>query len=393
MGYLLVVTLAPPLLGRHALNSGYTTRDVFANYWLASLIMLPFVSVAALIAARRPDNRIGWLMLAGILLWNLSAICEAYADHPEAVTGSPGAAWLAWGDPWLSMPGALLIFFGLPLLFPTGRLPSPRWRAVGWLAAGATLLLMSATALGDDVASNERLPTAVRSDRLASWLGPLDVVAAVALTATAVGVVWSVIARFRHARGIERQQLKWFALVASLIVVGLLVSAPAWPVSAVGWYLALLGATLGLPVVIGLAILRYRLYAIDRIINRALVYGLLTAGLGALYIAGVVGLPRLLGPITGASDLVVAGSTLAVAALFRPARGRAQRIVDRRFYRRSYDAAKLVEVFSARLRDEVDLEMLVAELHAVVQETMQPAHVSLWLRPAAPAGDGFGDSR
>jgi hypothetical protein len=393
-GYLGVATLMPLLIGRFVLNPGYETGDVFGNYWLVSVVMLPFVSVGALIAARRPENRIGWLILAGILSWNPGGITEAYRMQPAAVDGTPLAGWIIWADYWISLPGMLLVCAALPLLFPTGRLPSPRWRPVGWLAVFAVLVTTFVAAFGGEPASDEQVPDVVRSETLASWISPVEIIALIVISATLLGTVASLLVRFRRARGIERQQLKWFAFVAVVILMGLLVAISGWPYWEVGWYSALFGVTVGLPVVIGLAILRYRLYAIDRIINRALVYGSLTVGLAGVYVGLVVLAQRTLGPVAGESDLAIAASTLAVAALFRPARSRIQRTVDRRFFRRKYDAARTVDVFSARLRDEVDLDTLVAELQGVVQETMQPAHVTLWLRPGPLSGrDATGDAR
>jgi hypothetical protein len=207
------------------------------------------------------------------------------------------------------------------------------------------------------------------------------------MLACGLASVVSLLVRFRRSRGVERQQLKWFTFAGAVTVAGLvLILFP----SQYGWIgpvspLVTAPILVSMPVAAGVAILRYRLYDIDRIINRTLVYGLLTVLLGAVYAAGVFAAARLLDPADGESELAVAASTLAVAALFQPARRRIQAVVDRRFNRRKYNAAKTVEAFSARLRDEIDLDALSAELLAVAHQTMQPTTAALWLRPSAPA--------
>jgi hypothetical protein len=209
-----------------------------------------------------------------------------------------------------------------------------------------------------------------------------------------LAVLASVVVRFRRARGVERQQLKWFTVaVAAELVLTPGLGAVAEQVAPVLGELVVFPVSLSLiPIAIGIAVLRYRLYDIDRIINRTLVYGLLTVLLGAVYIAGVFGLGQLLNPVTGESALAVAAATLAVAALFQPARRRVQAVVDRRFNRRRYDAAKTIEAFSTRLRDQLDLDTLSTELLAIVDQTTEPTRASLWLRPSAPGSSGTGRS-
>jgi hypothetical protein len=262
------------------------------------------------------------------------------------------------------------------LLFPDGRLPSSRWRPVAWLSALSIVLTcgLYGVLLWPLRAVGDRDPVELLATGQATVLNaafPFMVLCALAcLSALAV--------RFRRARGIERQQLKWFLFAAAITVV--IVAPLSEPVSRL-WVLPLLPA---IPVAAGIAILRYRLYDIDRIISRTLVYGLLTAILGLGYAGAVLVLGQVSGGVAGnPPSWAVAGATLAVAALFQPARRRIQAVVDRRFNRRKYDTAKTVDAFSVRLRSQVDLDALSAELLAVADQTMQPTTVSLWLRPAA----------
>jgi hypothetical protein len=383
---LALIAFVPVLLGRFVLNPGHTTGDVFDNYWFLSIAMLPFVSVGALIAARQPANHVGWIMLAGALWLNPVNVAEPYRIHPTAVDGTPLAGWMTWLDYWGALPGMLLIFIVLPLLFPTGHLPSPRWRPLGVLACVTVLVGSIALAFGNAAAADARVPSVVRSERLARLVTPFEGLSLIPFGIVLLGVVASLVTRFVHARGVERQQLKWFVCVVAFIAAGLLMAFVDWPSWAIGWFSALFGVLIGLPVAIGIAILRYHLYAIDSIINRALVYGSLTVTLAGAYVGLVVLTQNLLDPLVGNSNLAIAVSTLVVAALFQPARGHIQRTVDRRFFRRKYDALRTVESFSTHVRAETDLEALMTELRAVVQETMQPAHVSMWLRPVSPTG-------
>jgi hypothetical protein len=274
------------------------------------------------------------------------------------------------------------------LLTPTGSLPSPRWR---WLAVGmvaALLLAVVSTAL---LPLDPPYQSVVNPLAVSALAGPLRIVNGVSWLATILVVpvgAWSLVVRFRRARGTERQQLRWLALAAVLVTIGVLAAAALAPTGnelLLGWLTAACVALL--PLATGAAILRYRLYDLDRIISRTLAYGLLTLLLGGGYAAVVLGLGQLLGR---QSSLVVAGATLAVAALFRPARRRVQQAVDRRFDRRRYDAAQTIAAFSARLRQQVDLDTLTVELLSVVDQTMQPTQASLWLRPpTAVSGEGL----
>jgi hypothetical protein len=270
--------------------------------------------------------------------------------------------------------------FFLMLLFPSGRLPGPRWRIVVriWLVAAAaeTLAYLIVPGLLEPPYKEIESPLAVDS---LSWINPWPPAAVILLSTAAAAV--DVVLRFRRARGVESQQFRWLAFTGIIAVISFILSLPVWGETMVVIAEQLMGiAFLGFPVSVGIAILRYRLFNIDRLLNRTLVYALLTAGLAAVYFGLVVGLQEVLQPLSGGSDLAIALTTLVVAALFLPARGRVQTLVDRRFNRRAYDAARTVESFGSRLRQQVDLDTLRFELLAVVDETMQPSRASLWLR-------------
>jgi hypothetical protein len=345
-------------------------------------------TAGAVLASRRPRHPVGWLLLAfGLLAQALTSAAEGYARYGLLVRPGtlPAASHLAALASASFIPGLGCIGFIL-LLTPTGSLPSPRWRWFAWLAAAVPAAFVVSWLLGMPQSEPDSPLGAVRNPfAIPGLAGPLRVVYGVASPVTALTMVvaaGSLVGRFRRARGVERQQLRWLTFAAALAPLAVLVTAAGiltdqltvagW---AIGLYLALL------PLAIGAAILRYRLYDIDRIISRTLAYALLTLLLGLGYAAVVLGLGQLLGR---QSSLVVAAATLAVAALFQPARRRIQAAVDRRFDRRRYDAARTIAAFSARLRQEVDLDALTGELLAVVQETMQPTRASLWLRPPEP---------
>lgn len=372
----LSVALAASAVSLFALTRSVQIGDVRRDVALvAALSFLAYSTVGALIVSRLPGNRIGWLFLVAGLSAELLSAAEGYAAYALLVEpGSlPGGVWAAWLRGWGGALSYALAATFLLLLFPTGRLPSRRWRPVAWLA-GASLFLMAAggaVAPGDVQDFPATNPVGIEALSLLdssgfAWAGlMLSIPASVACA----------VVRFRKARGDERQQLKWFAASALLLIVFLLGLDSASPLG-----LAAVLASLGLPVATGIAIFKYRLYDLDLIVRRTLVYGVLSALLAGLYFGIVIALQQVFSSFAGGSDLAIAASTLAVAALFRPVRGRIQALVDRRFFRRRYDAQRTLEAFSARLRDEIDLEALAAELRAVVQETMQPAHVSLWLR-------------
>ena len=352
-----------------------------------------FLVVGCVLLARRPGNIIGWIFTAVGLLTTAAILAEgytlyAYVTHPGPL---PGRLLAVWVYNWIWLPiGMLTVVFPL-LLFPTGRPLSARWRPVIWLAVGVTVgwavlgALNPSLAVSDDrsVANPIGVSGADPNAGLASTIlnGLLQFLLAAAIV--------SVVVRFRRSRGVERQQLKWFAYAGALVVLGMLSTLVLPSLGNLPWVMVA-----ALPVAVGIAILRYRLYDIDRLINRTLVYGSLTAILGLGYAGAVLILGQVFGGVTeDPPGWAVAGATLAVAALFQPARRRIQQVVDRRFNRRKYNAVKTVEAFRARLRDEVDLDALSAELLAVAHQTMQPTMAALWLRPspqARPGNQGHG---
>jgi hypothetical protein len=354
---------------------------------------IAFTVVGALIVTRRAGNPIGWLFCA-IGLQSLTGALDAYALYGLAAkpdAGLPGTAAAAWIASWSWAPSFFLPLVLLPLLYPTGRLPSPRWRPVAWLAVLAILLAIIANALRPGPLTPSEVPVAANPLGIAGATGLLevaDLIAGVLFVPLFFAAVASVVVRFRRARGVERQQLKWFlyATVAVLVGFWLATLTPAVIVdpSEVVDDLLVGALSLGWPIALGIAVLRYRLYDIDRLVNRTVVYATLTLVLGGIYAGIVLVFGELFGGI-GADppSWVVAGATLAMAALFQPARRRIQLAVDRR----RYDAVKTIEAFSARLRDQVDLQTLTTELLQVVDQTVQPTAVSLWLRPqAVPPG-------
>src|SRR5215217_3471497 len=352
-------------------------------YWLEpTTIALGYSVIGAIIASRLPNHPIGWICCAIGFMGAVEHFSGEYAvyallAHPEALPGGRVMLWLQ-GWFWILMFG-LIVF--LLLLFPTGRLPSHRWRPFAWLSAALTLLAVILMAISPDVgldilgssdSGRLSLPNPIGIEGLPNLNRPVQtLVLALGLVAAA-----SVVVGRRGARGVERQQIKWLLYAGAIWFVGNVLKNTVFS--------PLVGVSCGLggPIAIGIAILRYRLYEIDTLINRTLVYGSLTATLVALYFGGIVVLQRVFVILTGQqSTLAVVASTLAIAALFVPLRRRIQSFIDRRFYRRKYDARKTLEAFSVKLRDETNLDALSDDLVGVARRTVQPAHVSLWLRP------------
>ena len=352
------------------------------------LAFTAFMVVGAVIVAHRPGNPLGWIFSAIGLLSSAGVLAMEYAEYalvtrPGSLPGAALAAWFQWW--WLPVLGLILVF--TLLLFPTGRLPSARWRPVAALGAFG----VAATAVLSAVQPTLRLQNeAYTIDNPVGITGAPDpengalgTALLTLLLVCMVAAVASVVLRFRRSRGVERQQLKWFTFAAALLGASLLLTSFVIPDGELNDLVFGLAIAF-VPVAAGIAILRHRLYDIDRLLNRTLVYGLLTALLGAVYAGVVLGLGQLFGGVGERTpSWVVAGATLAVAALFQPARRRVQAVVDRRFNRRRYDATLTVEAFSARLRDQIDLDTLSAELLAGVDQTVEPTTVSLWLRPAS----------
>jgi len=354
-----------------------------ADSFLVIGIGLTFTCVGVLIAGRQPGNAIAWVFLTAGVGAGLGGLSGSYADYwVGSGSGSDtlGKVAAIYGDTsWV--PFILLPLTFLLLLFPDGHLPSRRWRPVAWSAgAGIALTLLTGLLKPGPVSDHPQVHNLLGVD--AGWVDALEGLGALLVLIGLAGSVAALIVRFRRARGAQRQQMKWLALAGAVAGATLPVAIIIYDRSEAVANVAIMVTVLGIPVATGVAILRYRLYDIDVVINRTLVYGALTATLAAAYLGCVLLLQLLLNGVTGDSALAVAGSTLAVAALFRPARARIQLVVDRRFYRRKYDAVQTLDEFAARVRDQVELSALTVELGDVVRETLQPAHVSLWLRGA-----------
>ncbi len=382
--------------GRDMLNGG-TQEDALKliNLFLSGFIPIVFALVGALIVSRQPRNVIGWLVMTPSIVLVIDGALKSLIQNMTVPQAEPSISlvlivWFVGAD-WV---GFIFPLFFIALLFPTGSPPSPRWRwVVGYgIALVAFFLVVSffvrTITLDPEMYGVDwtiRNPVGFIPDSVINaifstgWWG-------LALAILTVLSAVSLVVRYRRAAAVEREQIKWI-----LYACGLFALAYAPSLSAQGNLQGVLGAllsilliagVLGIPIAIGIAILRYRLYDIDIIIRRTLIYGGLTVTLGLAYFGGVVLLQELFQVITGQhqSPIATVISTLGIAALFTPLRRRIQRDIDRRFYRRKYDAQKMLERFAASARDEVELDQLTAHLVAVVQETMQPDKVSLWLR-------------
>jgi hypothetical protein len=387
--WMLVVVLTASSLLLLSLNLSHPDAHVF-DWWLGNALVVIDATVGAVVASRRPENAVGWLLCLSGVAVSSSSFASQYAIYALlARPGSlPAGEALAWVASWLLpiMIGSQLFYL---LLFPTGRLPGRHWRwlarlAVAFILVGAVLAALSPGAyLG--ALGPIRNPIGIEGFT-GVYKAVLYVMAPLLYTAVAA----SLIVRLRGAGGVERQQIKWLAYGAAafaagivLLIIPLATETPRWLEWGGEAVFTLAGAAV--PISMGVAILRYRLYDIDLVINRTLVYAVLTASLVLVYVASVAGLQRMFSPLVGeGNQLSVVASTLLIAALFGPLRRRVQDFIDRRFYRKKYDAAKTLEDFGVRLREETNLGALSEDLVGVVQGTLQPAYASLWLRP--PAG-------
>jgi uncharacterized membrane protein YhdT len=372
------------------LNLSYPNAHLYEPWLDNTLTAISYAPVGALIASRHPENPVGWLLCLYGFVISLSYFSAEYAIYallaqPDSL---PAGEAMAWVFSWM-LP--LVIGFSTLsyLLFPTGRLPSRRWRWAVWLTVAFIVVGVLLGAFSSGPLSD---------------LGPIqnplgivslaDIYSAILYTTFSVllvAVISSVFVRLRRAGGVEHQQIKWFAyavaanaiaVVVAYVIPGL-IETPLW-FERVGFALNNIVIP-AIPIAIGIAILRYRLYDIDLLINRTLVYGSLTLMLALVYFGGVTATQAVFTALTGQEQqpqLAIVISTLVIAALFTPLRRRIQSFIDRRFYRRKYDASKTLEAFSAKLRNETDLDALSDDLVGVVRETMQPAHVSLWLGPS-----------
>jgi hypothetical protein len=370
-------------------GSGGTDLVIFLTIAVLGLV---FGATGALVASRMPNNPIGWIFCALALLFQSSGLADAYVAYGGGTGASlPGRIWVAWVSQWflnVASPALIILCF---LLFPTGRLPSARWRPLLWVVACVAALYAASAALAPGGLADYPFENPVGVGSAGGLRTLADVSLLVLIAPLMLVSALSLFVRLRGSSGIERQQIKWFAYAATLLAAELVIvnalntllgRALNRELAELVPFVVFLVVLSGIPVAMGVAILRYRLYDIDIIINRTLVYGSLTASLVLVYLGGVVSLQYAFRTLTGGeSQIAIVASTLAIAALFSPLRRRIQGFIDRRFYRRRYDAARTLEAFSAKLRDETDLDSLSGDLVGVVHETVQPEHASLWLRP------------
>jgi hypothetical protein len=381
LGLIVTMVVVSALIGEDGVVAG-----LVLGVWLMAL-----GAVGALVAARRPQNPIGWLLLSAAALISLFLFGDAYASYSLELGHGPLPLdrFMAWLTLWVAVPGFGAFIFVF-LLFPDGRVLSPRWRSLVWLG----IVGLSAVVLGlairpgpiDSVPSLDNPFGIQEAEGLARFLteGPGGLLDGAVVLAS----VLSLILRIRRSRGTERQQMRWFVFSVVMFVVVFGAAQILWaiveepesggPANTFG-FAAIMLSLIFIPVSMGISILRHRLYDIDTVVNKTLVYGGLTAILALAYVGIVVALQNVI-PGADDSDLTIAGSTLAVAALFRPLCARIQAFIDRRFYRGRYDTQRTLESFSSRLREDVDLDHLSADLLGVVRDTMQPAHASLWLK-------------
>jgi hypothetical protein len=371
----------------HSSQEPTSTGDTLSEL-LIFLSFLAFPIVGALITSRHPNNPVGWICLAVGLFWTLIFLGDSIpgpGPYPVTIAALTQAIWI----PPVGLLGIYLI-----LLFPNGKLPSRRWRPLAWLS-GVVMVLASLgiTFAPGPLEGHPKVRNPFGLEGIPTWVATAGIAILLLLPLCMLASAFSLVLRYRGSGGEEREQIKWIAFAASVVgvlylitMVSSLTYSGPWGAAGTPLWLGLLQqASLvsftAVPIAVGFAVLKYRLYDIDLLINRTLVYGTLTGTLVALYFGGIVLLQRVFVALTGEkSTLAVVASTLLIAALFNSLRRRIQSFIDRRFYRRKYDARKTLEAFSAKLRDETDLRALNDELVGVVNETIQPSHVSLWLR-------------
>ncbi len=356
-----------------------------------SIVGVASVGVGVLVASRRPENPIGWLFLGGALISSVRGLAAEYAIYgiETSPVDMPLSRAAAGFSNAIELVGPVLLFILVPLYFPTGRAVSRRWGLVAWLALGTLpLMVFLQVVTPGEAVYDTGIPNPWGVEASGPLLGAIGTAGSVLYVGLIFVSAASLIVRLWRSRGEERQQIKWFTFAAAFIPVWFMTNGPidrAFPV-----FFGVLDALVisAIPVAVGIAILRYRLYDIDLIINRALVYTVFTAMLVLVYFGSVVGLQYVFRGLAGEdSTLAVVASTLLIAGLFNPLRRRVQGFIDRRFYREKYDAANTLRRFSTVLRDETDLGRLTPELLAVVRETVQPEHASLWLLPGSRGED------
>lgn len=390
----LLVSLALGVGGRLlSLARGATGSNELLE-WGGVAVVVVLSGLGGVLVVRRPRNAVGWLFSLLAMTFAagsfLNVVARPGVDGARWVPGAPAAAWLLGA---VVSPATWVAMLLTVLVLPEGRLPSPRWRWLAWAVAANFAVLGLITAITPGPMNDVGPPNPLGIHAAQPTLDAVGAVVWVAAGLLAIGVASSLVVRYRRARGVERQQLRLLAACGSLVALGGFGSLLVQPLQhqgglAIGWVFSILmvAGLVGVPVAVALAVLRHGLYDIDHILSRTVSYALLTGLLAALYLVGVVVLQVLLRPLTGESQVAVAGATLGVAAVFGPARRRVQREVDRRFNRARYDARVAVERYATRLREAVDLDQVSHDLTAVVRTTVQPTAVAVWMK-RQPAPD------
>jgi hypothetical protein len=368
---------------------GIATLDQYGSSGPLFIVMFPAIVlsltlVGGFVALRVPTNPIGWLLEISGLAAAIGIFGGTYVNYDHATSaGLPLVLPLAWLSSWIFVPAIGLLFVYVPLLFPTGRFLGPRWRALGIVGVVGIGSSFVAALIPGPLAGSPWIENPVGIAGASNVLTLVSTISNVLAPVFFGGAAVSVFVRYRRAGPVERQQLKWFGLVAGIAIVSFVLSIPnAGPFFDIAWEVGIVTIAL-LPVAIGIAILRYRLWDIDRIVSRTVGWAMVTGILVALFALLVVGLEGLLAGLTQGQTLAVATSTLAASAAFQPLRRRVQHAVDRRFDRASYDAGRTADAFAERLRDTVAIDTLTADLASTVQVAIRPSTQALWLREVA----------